>query len=77
MSAMTKPLYMAVGALCLLVILAPLVVQVVAVLVPLLVVCGLVIVVVRLVWFTPTATRYERLSDRCCEMHKFIDTSTR
>ena len=51
MNELTKPLYMTVGALCLLVVLAPLVVQVVAVLVPLLLVGGLVIVVVRLVWF--------------------------
>lgn len=42
---------MAVGALCLLVMLAPLIVQVVAVLVPLVIVVGLVIVAVRLVWF--------------------------
>lgn len=51
MKELTKPLYMAIGALCLLVILAPLIVQVVAVLVPLVLVGGLVIVVVRLVWF--------------------------
>lgn len=51
MNELTKPLYMAAGPLCLLVVLAPLVVQVVALLVPLLIVGGLVVIVVRLVWF--------------------------
>ena len=51
MSTLTKPLYMAVGALFFLASLAPVLIQLFAVLVPLVVLTGLVIVVVRLVWF--------------------------
>ena len=51
MNELTKPLYMAVGALCLLIILTPLVVAFVAAILPLLIVGGLVVIVVRLVWF--------------------------
>jgi uncharacterized membrane protein len=48
---MTRQLYFSVGALFLLAILAPVLIQVLAVVVPLVVVIGLVVVVVRLVWF--------------------------
>jgi len=51
MTGMTRQLYLAVGVLFLLAFLTPVLIQVVAVVVPLVLVAGLVIVVVRLVWF--------------------------
>jgi len=51
MNGLTKPLYTAVGALCVLGFLSPLLIQLFVVAVPLVVVAGLVVIVVRLVWF--------------------------
>jgi predicted membrane channel-forming protein YqfA (hemolysin III family) len=51
MSHLTKPLYTALGALCVVAVLAPLLVQLVVTIVPLVVVGGLVFVVGRLTWF--------------------------
>ena len=51
MNELMKHLYPALGALLLLAVLAPALIQVVVALVPLVVIAGLVIVVVRLVWF--------------------------
>ena len=51
MSELTKHLYPALGALLLLAVLAPTLIQLAAVVVPLAVIAGVVIIVVRLVWF--------------------------
>jgi uncharacterized membrane protein len=48
---MTRQLYLAVGALCLLAFLTPVLIQVIAVVIPFVIIVGLVVVVVRLVWF--------------------------
>jgi hypothetical protein len=48
---MTGQLYMAVGCLAVLAILAPLLIHLFVVMAPLLLIGGLVVVVVRLVWF--------------------------
>lgn len=51
MNSMFNRLYLAVGALFLLAFLMPVLIQAIAVVVPFVVVVGLVIVIVRLVWF--------------------------
>jgi hypothetical protein len=54
MTELTKHLYPALGALLLLAVLAPTLIQLAAVVVPLAVITELVIVAVRLVWFHTT-----------------------
>ena len=51
MRGMTSQLYVAVGCMFLVALLAPLLVQLFVTVVPLLLIAGLVVVVVRLVWF--------------------------
>ena len=51
MRGMTSQLYVAVACLFMLAILAPLLIQLFVTVVPLLLIAGLVVVVVRLVWF--------------------------
>lgn len=51
MNSLFNRLYLAVGVLFLLAILAPVLIQLLTVVVPFVVAIGLVIVVVRLVWF--------------------------
>ena len=51
MNSMFNRLYLAVGVLFLLAFLTPILIQVIAVVVPFVVIAGLVIVIVRLVWF--------------------------
>jgi len=48
---MTSQLYVAVGCLFMLALLAPLLIQLFVTVVPLLLIAGLVVVVVRVVWF--------------------------
>lgn len=51
MRGMTSQLYVAVGCLFMLAMLAPLLIKLFVAVVPLLLIAGLVVVVVRLVWF--------------------------
>lgn len=48
---MTRQLYMAIAALVLLTFLMPVLIQATAILLPSVVIVGLVVIVVRLVWF--------------------------
>ena len=51
MNSLFNRLYLAVGALFLLAFMMPILIQVIATVLPLVVIVGLVVVIVRLVWF--------------------------